>query len=232
MLSKWQHLFEADSLLRRLERAAKTGALEDWVRYRQASIIRGHGDPVKDPILVLFDNRDELKRRLGLPTKLPKDLEGDYSLEHDGRTYRFKVNKSRGPSGGTGSRMKMQCPMCGKYIGSAMTQYGHHLNARSHGGEPKKRSFRQLWPSIRSKLKKNSDKLGLSIFYSTWRQLVVVAPSSKKDAIVAFLGKEFPTLELHSDNQVEQAAYDSYQARGRPVNRTDRELLFTTIPVR
>jgi len=231
-VTKWENLIEAeaDARLRELERkAVSAGGLDNWVAYRMAGRARGI-DPVRDPISELFKDAAELKRRLGLPAKLPLDLEGDYSLTHDGRKYYFKVNVSR-TSGGTGSRMKMECPMCGNYVGAGMSQFGHHLNSKDHGGLPKDRSFRQLWPSIRSKLNKRVKELGIGHFRGGWGELFVYAHSSKKDDIVAFITKEFP-LYIKDDDEIPPRDFNYYreggavEPKGRPLRRDDRKLIF------
>jgi hypothetical protein len=209
---KWEYLLEVsgDERQRELERIAKSSnSLDDWVRYRVYSKSRGN-DPILNKVMVVLNDRHVLKHHLGLPDRFPVDLEGDYSYTDDNNNvWRFKVNKSHG-GGGSGSRMKMACPMCGKYIGAAMTQYGSHLRSGSHGGEPKPRTFRQLWPSISLSLSRAKEHLGIQRFFTTGAQLFITAPTDRKAGIVKFMEDKFPSMRLHVDNALEADEYLTY----------------------
>jgi len=137
-MAKWDYLFESDVELRKLERLAKEGGgLPDWVRYRAALIRQGRDFTV--PLFKLIERghrggcRDQLFRRMfgekakDCKYKIPKNL----TLEKTIDGFNFRVTPSEN-SGGVGSRLKWQCPMCGAWVGAAVRVINGHLSRKDH----------------------------------------------------------------------------------------------------
>jgi hypothetical protein len=108
--------------------------LADWVAYRTAGI-RSGTDPLQDMRDFIRERRGEIFDALGIDysqKKIPADLEatgvaGDYNV---------KTVPSTGRKG-AGTRIKIQCPMCSKWIGAAGRVLDGHLNRNDHN-RPKK----------------------------------------------------------------------------------------------
>jgi len=134
-MSKWDFLVEGDTGLRELERKARaSGLLRDWVAYRSAGM-RGGKDPLQDMRDFIRDSRDSIYVALGINYKnkeIPLDLDATGTAED----YKVKVVPSTGAKG-AGSRIKIQCPMCGDWVGAAARVLNGHLNRNDHN-RPKK----------------------------------------------------------------------------------------------
>lgn len=210
-MARWEHLLESrgDKRLRDLERRiSQGGSLEDWAEYRRYTILTTGEDPVGNTmrrILGSGDAQAHLKRELGLPQKLPVDLEGEFELRDEGRRYRVIINRSkeiparfmrpasRSP-GGVGSRIKIECLMCGQMVGASMSAFGMggHLKKKGHGTYVRrKQTIDRLKKGILNKLKKAKAKLGYIRAYTSINHLEIITPPGKEDGIVAFMQKHY-----------------------------------------
>lgn len=125
-MSKWDYLFETDRGLRQAERDYRSGKISMqefaaiWVRAGEATRLRQ---------FISNNSRQELKDLIGCPgDKCPPDFE----TEGEVQGYRLRLDKST-PNTRT-HRLKIQCPVCGEWVGANAGKMGNHLKRRDHHG--------------------------------------------------------------------------------------------------
>lgn len=124
-MAKWDYLFESDKTLRQAERDRAAGKITQkefaviWVRAGEAKRLRE---------FIYNHRRWDLKAALGCPDRCPPDMEAEGEL--DG--YRLKMLKAT--PGTRAHRLKIQCPVCGKWVGASAGKMGQHLKRSDHHG--------------------------------------------------------------------------------------------------